>query len=563
MPSRIGMTLLSYLSTKKPARPKKQDLPTLGVSQLPLQTPGLSIARVFVLCFLERLPDVSKLDPEVLTKLIHPLIFALLNKAKPGSGSSPAQVMRGTAMYCTKIRAWQALVLLSRFVTNEIADNVCEACLKSFNETTHNQIRYFIELYFIILSNAHPATFAEAFLRDIAQPNLSNQHISSLMIIAGNLVLNAKCKLDCFDKEADKKLLKRLLASLLPWLGSTQGFTRAIAQLLCFELVPQVVPNIDDQSIAPSLAAEENDWFLKVTYNFLKDNREMTRLRSKKQAYFEQYDLNFSLENLLQIPVDDADEADPRHVVDAVKEALRATYEEAHGEDAPLWKQIEELTVTTLDGDDDSDNDSDDENENKTHTNSTAIVQRKIIPLDSLNLALEDLKEKRFTNAAGTTKQRLCVCASLVDKVPNLGGLARTSEIFAAESLVVPDKRVKIDSTFKSLSVGASDWINMEEVKEENLLSWLLYKKHQQGYWIVGLEQTSSSVPLHKIRMPSKETPIVLLLGKEKEGIPVDLLQAVDQCIEIPQFGMIRSLNVHVSGAICIWEFTKKWKSFD
>jgi tRNA guanosine-2'-O-methyltransferase len=50
----------------------------------------------------------------------------------------------------------------------------------------------------------------------------------------------------------------------------------------------------------------------------------------------------------------------------------------------------------------------------------------------------------------------------------------------------------------------------------------------------------------------------VLLLGKEKEGIPVEFLQSVDICVEIPQLGIIRSLNVHVSGAISIWEYTKQ-----
>jgi tRNA guanosine-2'-O-methyltransferase len=93
------------------------------------------------------------------------------------------------------------------------------------------------------------------------------------------------------------------------------------------------------------------------------------------------------------------------------------------------------------------------------------------------------------------------------------------------------------------------------------LLSWLLQRK-KEGFWIVGLEQTSSSVPLHTIEIPefvsSNNNKTVLLLGKEKEGIPVQFLQAVDRCVEIPQFGMIRSLNVHVSGAITIWELTRK-----
>jgi len=86
-------------------------------------------------------------------------------------------------------------------------------------------------------------------------------------------------------------------------------------------------------------------------------------------------------------------------------------------------------------------------------------------------------------------------------------------------------------------------------------LSWL-FKQRAKGYYIFGLEQTASSVSLETMDFPDR--PTILLLGREKEGIPVELLQAVDQCVEIPQLGIIRSLNVHVSGAIAIWEVTKQ-----
>ncbi len=84
---------------------------------------------------------------------------------------------------------------------------------------------------------------------------------------------------------------------------------------------------------------------------------------------------------------------------------------------------------------------------------------------------------------------------------------------------------------------------------------WLLRQK-SKGYFIFGLEQTASSISLDSMVFPDR--PTILLLGKEKEGIPVELLQAVDQCVEIPQLGILRSLNVHVSGAIAIWEQTKQ-----
>ena len=44
----------------------------------------------------------------------------------------------------------------------------------------------------------------------------------------------------------------------------------------------------------------------------------------------------------------------------------------------------------------------------------------------------------------------------------------------------------------------------------------------------------------------------------EKEGIPVDFIQLLDVCVEIPQRGLVRSLNVHVSGALLIWEYTRQ-----
>jgi len=50
----------------------------------------------------------------------------------------------------------------------------------------------------------------------------------------------------------------------------------------------------------------------------------------------------------------------------------------------------------------------------------------------------------------------------------------------------------------------------------------------------------------------------VLVLGREKEGIPVNVIQVLDACMEISQLGVIRSLNVHVSGAIAVWEYTRQ-----
>jgi tRNA G18 (ribose-2'-O)-methylase SpoU len=48
------------------------------------------------------------------------------------------------------------------------------------------------------------------------------------------------------------------------------------------------------------------------------------------------------------------------------------------------------------------------------------------------------------------------------------------------------------------------------------------------------------------------------LHGGRKKAIPVNLIQVLDACMEIPQLGVIRSLNVNVRGAIVVWEYTRQ-----
>jgi hypothetical protein len=55
-------------------------------------------------------------------------------------------------------------------------------------------------------------------------------------------------------------------------------------------------------------------------------------------------------------------------------------------------------------------------------------------------------------------------------------------------------------------------------------------KKGGEGYTLVGAEQTGGSTQLHRYTFPFKT---VLLLGSEKEGIPVDLLALLDSTVEV------------------------------
>ncbi|XP_072827045.1 probable methyltransferase TARBP1 isoform X2 [Vicugna pacos] len=182
-------------------------------------------------------------------------------------------------------------------------------------------------------------------------------------------------------------------------------------------------------------------------------------------------------------------------------------------------------------------------------------VQKKIIPWKNnvpdldLELVFQDRAAK-----LGKSISRLIVVASLIDKPTNLGGLCRTCEVFGASALAVGNLQCIRDRQFQHLSVSAEQWLPLVEVRPPQLIDYLQQKK-AEGYTIVGVEQTVKSVDLTQYCFPEKS---LLLLGNEHEGIPANLIQQLDVCVEIPQQGIIRSLNVHVSGALLIWEYTRQ-----
>jgi hypothetical protein len=153
-----------------------------GIMELPPGTDDLSVTRGFVLVFLSKLPDINDgLNNAVLTSLLHYIILRLIDEAAPADLKNIPLIMKGAPAYCLKMRAWQALCTLTRFVTSEIASDVCSRAFYCMAESLHGQLRYFIEIFTIQCARKHPDVFGSAFLTDIALRDLSLQHVSSLV----------------------------------------------------------------------------------------------------------------------------------------------------------------------------------------------------------------------------------------------------------------------------------------------------------------------------------------------------------------------------------------------
>ena len=74
----------------------------------------------------------------------------------------------------------------------------------------------------------------------------------------------------------------------------------------------------------------------------------------------------------------------------------------------------------------------------------------------------------------------------------------------------------------------------------------------EKGYQIVAIQQTAASVPYHLADYPPNP---LFVLGSEDAGMPDPLRTAADLAVEIPQFGIIDSLNVATAATVVMFHW--------
>ena len=137
----------------------------------------------------------------------------------------------------------------------------------------------------------------------------------------------------------------------------------------------------------------------------------------------------------------------------------------------------------------------------------------------------------------------------------NVGAAFRSADAFGIKELWLSGfsptpPRPEITKT----AIGAEENVEWKQIHSPAKAAESL---KTEGYQIIGLEQTTSSVMLHEYNLPGDK--ICLVLGNEVTGIGEEMIPHLDASVEIPQFGMKHSLNVSVAGGVALYAFFEKF----
>eukprot|EP00742_Colponemidia_sp_Colp-10_P012885 GILJ01014505.1.p1 GENE.GILJ01014505.1~~GILJ01014505.1.p1 ORF type:complete len:1557 (+),score=304.04 GILJ01014505.1:174-4673(+) len=499
---------------------------------------GGAFVRASVMMFLDSLdPNQNRYHRELLDDLIVSLLNLNLTR------EFQKNYMPMSTTHRRKIRCWQSLCVLSKFFYPGLVKKINDRIWKILLVLNLSTVRHYMELFAMRFMLQYPEPMVyKAFLEPLSDVNLRPPVAISFVEIAGYVVLN-------LEVNQHVNFVKSVFPSLFVYCLSHTAALRSLAHYIIYNLMTtqkaDLIKVLQNQvGIAdPSAAGQPPTTIFGSMLHYLETNKDCTRMRRCQAPFFEKFDpiSDCGLNRVLSTPLDESGELIPVPFLDEVREAIHYGMCDVRA-DVPPEATYGQLKTGI--------SEEDEEGEEEPLSISSFNYQRKIMPWNSLeheNETNRDLHRNR-------DRFELIIIASLLDRIPNLAGLTRTCEIFNASKLIIPNIRLLEDPRYKNISVTAEKWLPVEEVKEEDLMRYLKRQK-EEGYAMLGLEQTANSKDLCTYQFPKKA---VLLLGREREGIPVEFIQMLDDCIEIPQLGMVRSLNVHVSGAICIWEYTRQ-----
>lgn len=158
-------------------------------------------------------------------------------------------------------------------------------------------------------------------------------------------------------------------------------------------------------------------------------------------------------------------------------------------------------------------------------------------------------RNERLTNVLNKRQPDLTVLLENVFDPHNISAVMRTcdavgiQDIFILNTKIPPHKKWGAKS-----SSSAAKWLTIHQFTNADECFTVL-RKHYKKIYTTHL--SSDAVGLHELNLTE---PVCLVFGNEHGGISEDIIARADGNFIIPQVGIIKSLNISVACAVCLYE---------
>jgi tRNA G18 (ribose-2'-O)-methylase SpoU len=157
---------------------------------------------------------------------------------------------------------------------------------------------------------------------------------------------------------------------------------------------------------------------------------------------------------------------------------------------------------------------------------------------------------QRLAKIEGYRGQLLPFAIAVVNmsKEMNIGSILRTAHACAAQELILIG-----EPSFNTYAAASTEkWTDVCYLETP---AELVAYAREQGMEIVALESETNAVSMFEATYPRRP---LFVLGQEKGGVPPEIMEAAALVVEIPQWGLVPSLNVAAAGSVVIYDHIAK-----
>ena len=170
-------------------------------------------------------------------------------------------------------------------------------------------------------------------------------------------------------------------------------------------------------------------------------------------------------------------------------------------------------------------------------------------------LKLQELNRLSITDFKSADKTPIVLVLDNIRSGLNVGSAFRTADGFALEKIYLCGITAKPPHReILKTAIGATDSMHWEHVAET---ATVIQQLQAANYHVVAVEQAEGSTSLPDFQLP-KGKKIALVFGNEVRGVSQAVMDLINECLEVPQFGTKHSFNISVCVGIVVWDLFRK-----
>lgn len=158
-------------------------------------------------------------------------------------------------------------------------------------------------------------------------------------------------------------------------------------------------------------------------------------------------------------------------------------------------------------------------------------------------------RNDRLSSVLNKRQPDLTVVLENVFDPHNISAVMRTCDAVGIQDIYILNTKIPPHKKWGAKSSSsAAKWLSIHQFTDADDCFTELRKKFKKIYTT---HLSSDAVTLHELNLTE---PVALVFGNEHSGVSEEIIAMADGNFIIPQVGIIKSLNISVACAVCLYE---------